>query len=113
MKARRFIFLLVALSLAGIAGAVEPPPPAAGIRSHIPWQEVESSGLAAVGYSKRRQILEVKFNNGAVYRYLNVAPSVYRKLISADSKARYFIANIRGNYRVVRVRPRVNDRSAN
>ena len=65
-----------------------------------------SKVIAAIGYSKRRHILEIEFVNGAIYRYLEVAPSVYRDLITADSKARYYDTNIKGNYPSVRVRPR-------
>ena len=79
--------------------------------SHIPREHVSSNVIASVGYSRRRHILEVEFANGAVYRYLEVAPSVYRDLMNAESKARYYVANIKGNYPSVRVRPRVKDRN--
>jgi hypothetical protein len=77
------------------------------VTSHIPRESVASKGIASIGYSKRRHILEIQFVNGAVYRYLQVAPSVHRDLMAADSKARYYDANIKGNYPSVRVRPRV------
>ena len=77
------------------------------VTSHIPRASVASKGIASIGYSKRRHILEIQFVNGAVYRYLQVAPSVHRDLMAADSKARYYDANIKGNYPSVRVRPRV------
>jgi hypothetical protein len=83
------------------------------ITSHIPRETVQSSALAAVGFSKRRHILEIQFANGAVYRYFDVPPSVYRDLMSAESKTRYYDFNIKRNYRSVRVRPRVKDQSAN
>src|SRR5258708_40343585 len=54
--------------------------------SHIPREKVVSNVIASIGYSKRRHILEIEFVNGAVYRYLEVAPSVYRELTSVDSK---------------------------
>ena len=75
--------------------------------SHIPRDSVISKGIASVGYSKRRHILEIQFMNGAIYRYLQVSPAVYRDLMAADSKTRYYDANIKGNYPSVRVRPRV------
>jgi hypothetical protein len=75
--------------------------------SHIPRDRVASDVIASVGYSKRRHILEIEFINGAVYRYLNVPPSVYHDLMQAQSKARYYVANVKGNYPSVRVRPRV------
>ena len=77
------------------------------ITSHIPRASVASKGIASIGYSKRLHILEIQFVNGAVYRYHQVAPSVYRDLMAADSKARYYDANIKGNYPSLRVRPRV------
>lgn len=80
----------------------------AAIILHIPRKSVDSKGIASIGYSKRRQILEIEFVNGAVYRYVQVAPSVYRDLMAADSKTRYYDTNIKGNYPSVRVRSRVN-----
>ena len=77
--------------------------------SHIPRDRVASNVIASLGYSQRRHILEIEFVNGAVYRYLEVAPSVYRDLLAADSKARYYDANIKRNYPSIRVRPRVKD----
>ena len=81
--------------------------PRTSITSHIPRKTIDSKVIASIGYSKRRHILEIEFVNGAVYRYLQVAPSVYRDLIAADSKARYYDTNIKGNYPSVRVRPRL------
>ena len=83
------------------------------ITSHIPHQRVRSSAIAEVGYSKRRHWLEIKFASGTTYRYLDVPPSVYRDLISAESKTRYYDLNIKKNYRSLRVRPRVKDEAAN
>jgi hypothetical protein len=100
---------LFAIDLHGAERAIQEPT----ITSHIPRESVQSSGLAAVGYSKRKQILEIQFNNGAVYRYLSVPPSVYRDLMSSESKTRYYDSNIRRNYRSMRVRPRVKDRVPN
>ena len=77
------------------------------VTSHIPRQPVASKGIASIGYSKRLHVLEIEFVNGAVYRYTQVAPSVHRELMAADSKARYYDANIKGNYPSTRVRPRV------
>ena len=78
----------------------------AAIVSRIPRQPVVSTALASVGYSKRLHVLEIEFVNHAVYRYSNVPPSVYRDLLSADSKARFYDTNIKGNYPSVLVRAR-------
>src|SRR5258708_17687536 len=77
------------------------------VTSHILRESVVSKGIASIGYSKRLHILEIEFVNGAVYRYLQVPPSVHRDLMAADSKARCYDSNIKGNYRSVRFRPRL------
>ena len=82
------------------------------IISHIPRQRVDSSAIAKVGYSKRRHILEIEFANGAVYRYLDVPSSMYRDLISAESKARFYDSNIKRHYRSVLVRSRQKERAS-
>jgi KTSC domain len=76
------------------------------IVSHIRREAVASHGLAAIGYSKRLHALEIEFVNGAIYRYLNVPPRLYRDLIVADSKARFYDQNVRGKFLSARVRPR-------
>ena len=77
-----------------------------GIVSHIKRVPVESSALAAVGYSKKLRALEIEFRNGAIYRYVDVAPEIYEALLTARSKARFYDDNIRHKYRSLHVRPR-------
>ena len=96
-------FLCVAVTLqADPAPAPEP----VGIVSRIKRVPVESTALATVGYSKRLRALEIEFRNGAIYRYLDVAPDVYDALLEARSKARFYDQNIRRKYRSLHVRPR-------
>lgn len=110
MSSKRLLFsaIFVAMALRSVQSSES-----VAITSHIPRIRVASTALATVGYSKRRHILEIEFVNGAVYRYLDVPPSVYRDLIAAESKARYYDWNIKRYYRSLRVRPRRKDRSAN
>ena len=100
-------FALFCLFVSGVVLAKEPKTGA--IVSHMARQRVESTALRSVGYSKRRHILEIEFVNGAIYRYYDIAPSVYRELLAADSKARYYDFNIRRKYLSARVKPRVSD----
>ncbi len=93
------MFLFV-FSLQAADRSVEP------IISHIHRESVESSAFAAVGYSKRLHALEIEFRDGLIYRYLEVPPPIYRELISARSKARFYNKQVRGKYRCLRVRPR-------
>jgi hypothetical protein len=108
------VIITIAAAIIAASGAdTSQPTQSPRIISHIPRQPVESTALAAVGYSKRHHILEIKFMNEAVYRYLDVAPSVYRDLMSAESKTRYYNMNIKGNYRSLRVRPRRKEQLKN
>ena len=82
----------------------EPTNASKHVISHIPRQEVQSRAIAKVDYSKWRHILEIEFLNGAVYRYLDVPVMVYRYLMSAESKARFYDSNIKKHYRSALVR---------
>jgi|SRR5580700_8262861 hypothetical protein len=104
MKLQWFFAALTAVFLVELPAQTEPAGNSTAIVSHIQRQPVQSSGLAAVGYSKRRHILEIEFTNGAIYRYVEVPPSVHRLLMSAESKARFYDENVRGKYRSVHVR---------
>ena len=109
MTARPLFLILLLCVAARVAIANPSENNSNAITSHIPRERVQSSALASIGYSKRLHILEIEFVNGAIYRYDDIPPSVYRDLMSADSKARYYDTNIKGNYRSVRVRPRLNN----
>jgi KTSC domain len=100
-----FAALIAMINVAPAAFSAEPSPAPDHIISRIPRQPVQSTAIAKVGYSKRRRILEIEFVNGAVYRYLDVPPAVYRDLMSAESKARFYDFNIKGHYRSVLIRP--------
>jgi KTSC domain len=94
--------ILIALSSLSLASAGQPRQ----ITSHIVRQPVHSHALAAVGYSKRLRALEVEFVNGAIYRYSNVPPEIYRDLLGAPSKAQFYDINVRGHFPSVHVKPR-------
>jgi len=101
-----FAAFIATLIVTPRADCTEPSPTPSRIISRIPRQAVESTAIAKIGYSKRRHILEIEFVNGAVYRYLDVPVTVYRDLISSESKARFYDSNIRRHYRSVLIRSR-------
>ena len=59
---------------------------------------VISSELHSIGYAPEQSTLEVEFQSGGVYRYYAVPEVVFVALMSAQSKGRYFNANIREVY---------------
>ena len=72
----------------------------------IKREPVESSVLASAGYDAQRRMLEIEFHSGAIYRYLDVAEDIFRKLLAAESKGQFFSANIRNKFRSERVNPK-------
>ena len=94
------LVIIALLSLRGTLAAEQRQ-----ITSHILRQPVHSRALAAVGYSKRLHALEVEFLSGAIYRYSNVPPQIYRGLLNAASKAQFYDMNVRGHFPSVHVKP--------
>ena len=58
-------------------------------------ESVSSSNIASIGYDVASNILEVEFNHGGIYQYFDIPIHEYQALMSADSKGRYFDANIK------------------
>lgn len=64
---------------------------------------VISSMIRSVGYDKRHSLLEIEFASGKIYQYEAVPEEVYRGLMSAGSKGRYFEEQINGRFRYSRI----------
>jgi hypothetical protein len=65
---------------------------------------VDSSMLVAVGYDEETKEMRVIYKTGDTYRYLNVPKSVYKELLSAESKGAYMKTHIIDVYLHRRVR---------
>ena len=59
--------------------------------------------MQSVGYEHTSQVLEVEFQSGAIYQYLDIPPAIYKELLDAESKGQYFNSEIRDTYAFVRV----------
>ena len=63
------------------------------------WIEIlDSETISAIRYDARRELLDIRFTNDRTYRYEDVPDFVYRALLRADSKGRYFNEIIRDGY---------------
>lgn len=100
------LFAYLLLFATTVAGEPSNTPDPRAIVSRMKREPVHSTALASVGYSRRLHALEIEFRNGAIYRYLNVDPAIYRELMSAPSKTRFYDEKIRRKYRSLRVRRR-------
>jgi hypothetical protein len=52
---------------------------------------------------KKTQALEVEFLSGGICQYFDVPQAKWAGFVSADSKGKYFAAQIRGAYRYLRI----------
>ena len=64
-------------------------------------EPVESKTMRSVGYEARSRILEIEFQSGALYQYLEIPRKVHEELIRAESKGQYFNSEIRDDYEFV------------
>jgi hypothetical protein len=66
-------------------------------------QNVDSSMATSVGYDPDTSTLEITFRkNGEVWEYYDVPENVYHEMMGG-SIGRYFLANIKNQYRENRV----------
>jgi KTSC domain len=64
---------------------------------------VDSSCATSVGYDSEEQILQVEFQNGAIYQYSGVEEDTWKDLHSTDSVGRFFNQQIKGRYASERI----------
>ena len=65
---------------------------------------VNSSNIITVGYDNAAKILEVEFQSGKVYQYMDVPEDLYQSLMAAPSKGQYFHDHIMNQYDFTEVR---------
>lgn len=56
-----------------------------------------SSQIAEIGYDLPTKTMQIKFHSGGIYNYWPVGKKLYDGIMSAESKGKYFHANIRNN----------------
>ena len=57
-----------------------------------------SSMLARFSYDKKEQVLAGEFNHGRRYEYYDVPEAVFKQMVEARSKGKFFQENIRDDY---------------
>jgi hypothetical protein len=59
---------------------------------------VDSSSIAAIGFSADAQLLDVQFRRGPSYRYFHVPYEVFAAFLAAPSKGRFFNTYVRPSF---------------
>jgi len=72
------------------------------------WEDVifipvESSNVQEFGYDEENRMLYVRFLNGSLYVYYDVAPDIYDGFFMAPSKGKYVWSHLRDRYEYARV----------
>ena len=62
----------------------------------ITCTDFDSTTLARASYDSSHQELHLDFRDGSRYRYSAVSPDLFRRLIAATSKGRFFNEQVRG-----------------
>ena len=62
------------------------------------WQVLESKMLSAAAYDAAKRILYLRFRSGDVYRYFEFPSEQHKEFLEAESRGKYFLARIRGNF---------------
>jgi len=75
---------------------------AASATPSVEVHQLQSSLLASVAYHTTAGLLDVVLTNGYRYRYFDVPSQIYADLLRADSKGRFFNAQIKGVFRYQR-----------
>lgn len=79
--------------------APEPSRPA----PEIVMQPVDSTMARSLGYDANHNILQIEFQNGAVYQYQEIDPETWDALQTTHSKGQFFNYHIKGIYPVQRL----------
>lgn len=67
-------------------------------RSRLRQIRLDSTALAWVRYLEQNCALRVGLSSGREYEYTGVPLDVYQELLAAESKGRYYNANIRNDF---------------
>lgn len=66
-------------------------------------KSVKSSTIRSIGYDLQLHILEIEFDSGGIYQYLDAPEHLYSTLMNAVSKGKFFERNIKNNYRYQKI----------
>jgi hypothetical protein len=64
----------------------------------LDWEPIESKLLAAAAYVAPLRMLYLRFQSRELYRYFTFPVDQYQAFLEAESKGRYFLSHIRGEW---------------
>ena len=64
----------------------------------FPLLKGQSVAIKSFDYDRDKQILMIEFNNGSIYKYLDVPESVYKEMKETPSVGKYFNLNVKDKF---------------
>ncbi|MDJ0743577.1 MAG: lysine--tRNA ligase [Xenococcaceae cyanobacterium MO_167.B27] len=64
----------------------------------FPLLKSQSVAVKSFDYDAEKQILKIEFNNGSIYKYLDVPESIYKELKETPSVGKYFNSHIKDKF---------------
>lgn len=62
-----------------------------------------SSNVSEVSYNDETAVLTVGFKSGGRYEYSDVPEKIFESMVKAPSVGKYFLANVKNNFRFRKV----------
>lgn len=62
------------------------------------WLPLDSQMFLSVAYDATQRVLYLRFRSGDVYRYFHFSNDDYQRFLTAESKGRHFLSNIRNGF---------------
>jgi hypothetical protein len=70
----------------------------------VEWKAVESTLFTSAAYRADARQLYLRLRDGSIYRYFDFPAEMYKALLDAESRGRYFVRHIRNAFRYELVR---------
>lgn len=61
----------------------------------------QSTLIRSYGYEQAKLVMDIQFNDGAVFRYFQVPVEVIVEFVRAASKGKYFLEHIKAQYEFI------------
>lgn len=82
---------------------ISEPPPLLEEEESFAMLPCASPMANGIGYDSENELLQIEFNNGAVYQYSHIDEHTWEDLYTSDAVGRYFNQNIKGRYQSQRI----------
>lgn len=60
------------------------------------YMPIKSSSIKAIGYDEETKMMDIVFNSGAIYRYMNIEKQLLFSFLKAPSVGKFYTSFIKG-----------------